>query len=238
VSRFRFIYAEKANHSSSRLCCLMGVSRAGYYTSCNRPPSARSQADAALSAQIRQVHTESRGTYGTPRIHAQLRENGIRCGRKRVARLLRVAGLRGYHQRKQGRATRQAKEATPLNDSTKILSVGFPGREHANGIPLRYAKQPGTFAKLPQAVEKPRNVGAGGGDFGIQSFGVPSPAIQEVVHLVCLLVIEPTDCSVSSRACRRVESVRPVYESRIASATWQHHRGTTCRNPARRRHAG
>lgn len=116
MSRFRFIHAEKANHPVTRLCRLMRVSRAGYYAWRVRPPSARSRADAALSAQIRHVHAESRGTYGTPRIHAELRESGVRCGRKRVARLLGLARLRGCHRRKAGRATPQAKEATPATD--------------------------------------------------------------------------------------------------------------------------
>jgi len=116
VSRFRFIAAEKANHAVTRLCRLVGVSRAGYYAWRNRPPSARSQANAALSVQIRQIHGDSRGTYGTPRIHAELRDRGVRCGRKRVARLLRLAGLQGCHRRKGVRTTRQAKEATPAAD--------------------------------------------------------------------------------------------------------------------------
>ncbi len=65
MNRFRFIHAEKANHAVSRLCRLVGVSRAGYYAWRDRSPSARNRADAALSVQIRRVHTESRGTYGT-----------------------------------------------------------------------------------------------------------------------------------------------------------------------------
>src|SRR5918997_265583 len=67
--------------------------------------SARAQADAALAAQIAAVHARSRRTYGAPRIHAALRAQGTRCARKRVARLMRAAGLVGCHRRRRARTT-------------------------------------------------------------------------------------------------------------------------------------
>src|SRR3954447_19816019 len=78
------------------------ISRAGYYGWRDRPPSARSVGDANLSQTIARVHRDSRGAYGSPRGHAELRLGlGLACGRKRVARLMRAAGLRGVcHQRK------------------------------------------------------------------------------------------------------------------------------------------
>jgi putative transposase len=83
-------------------CRLLEVSRSGYYDWCTRAPSARSLADAALADTIVAVHADSRGTYGSPRVHAELRLGlGIRCGRKRVARIMRSLGVRGVcHRRK------------------------------------------------------------------------------------------------------------------------------------------
>ena len=69
------------------MCRLLGVSPSGYYAWTKRQPSRRSQADAALVAEIRAAHAASRGIYGVPRIHIDLATKGIRVGRKRVARL-------------------------------------------------------------------------------------------------------------------------------------------------------
>jgi hypothetical protein len=89
MSCFKFIEAQKANYPISLLCRVLRVSRSGYYDWKNRPPSKRSQQDAALTERIREIHQRSRKTYGSPRIHAELRAMGIRCGRNRVARLMR-----------------------------------------------------------------------------------------------------------------------------------------------------
>jgi putative transposase len=98
------------------LCRLLGVSRSGYYAWRMRPPSARAWADHALGLQIRAIHASSRTTYGAPRIHAELRARGMRCGRKRIARLLRIAGLHGCHRRKGTTTTRRGAETVPAAD--------------------------------------------------------------------------------------------------------------------------
>ncbi|MDP8922804.1 MAG: IS3 family transposase, partial [Chloroflexota bacterium] len=72
MSRFRFIEAEKVTHPVARLCRVLRVSTSGFYAWRARPPSARAVADAALTATIRTIHAGSRGTYGAPRIHAEL----------------------------------------------------------------------------------------------------------------------------------------------------------------------
>lgn len=95
MSTFRLIEAEKATHSILTLCRMLGVSRSGYYAWRNRPPSERARFDAVLSEKIETIHRNSRATYGAPRVHAELRAIGIRCGRKRVARLMHRAKLRG-----------------------------------------------------------------------------------------------------------------------------------------------
>ena len=81
-----------------------------------RCPSARTQADSALLVRIRTAHEESRRTYGAPRIHADLRAAGTRCGRKRVARLMRQAGLVGCHRRRFVVTTQRAATASPAPD--------------------------------------------------------------------------------------------------------------------------
>ena len=95
MSAFRLIEAEKASHSVPLLCKLLGVSRSGYYAWRRRPLSERARFDAVLSEKIEAIHRNSRATYGAPRVHAELRAMGIRCARKRVARLMRRAKLRG-----------------------------------------------------------------------------------------------------------------------------------------------
>jgi transposase InsO family protein len=105
VSRYRFIAAEKATYPIVLLCRVLGVSRAGYYAWTRRGPSARAIADAALLTQIQASHRASHQTYGAPRIHAALRRQGQRCGRKRVARLMRASGLTGCHRRRRTRTT-------------------------------------------------------------------------------------------------------------------------------------
>jgi len=97
VKLYPFIEAENAgNHGTiKRACELLKVSRAAYYTHRNADVSQRARDDVALTEKIIKVHDDSRGTYGAPRVHAELAESGQRCSRKRVARLLRQAGRTG-----------------------------------------------------------------------------------------------------------------------------------------------
>lgn len=99
--RFLFVAREKAHHPVTRLCRVLEISRGGYYAWARRGPSLRARQDAALIARLRHLHQESRGTYGAPRMHAELTlGEGCRCSRKRVARLMRTAGLVGVHRRR------------------------------------------------------------------------------------------------------------------------------------------
>ena len=96
---------------------VLGVSKAGYYAWVRRPPSAHAVADEALLKRVRTVHATSRQTYGSPRVHADLRIQGERHGRKRIARLMRLAGLVGASHRHGGPTTTQRdKEARPAPD--------------------------------------------------------------------------------------------------------------------------
>jgi transposase InsO family protein len=94
-------------------CRVLRVSTSGFYEWRGRTPALRAVADAALTAQILEIHATSRGTYGVPRVHAELRLGcGVRCGRKRVARLMRAARLHGIYRR---RGTR-VRPAPPVHD--------------------------------------------------------------------------------------------------------------------------
>jgi putative transposase len=118
VNLFRFIDAERACLPVALLCRMLGVSRSGYYAWRERPPSRRSREDGILAEKIREVHERSRRTYGYPRIHAELRALGVRCGRRRVARLMQEAGLRGClrGRRRRSTTTRRDRNAVPAPD--------------------------------------------------------------------------------------------------------------------------
>jgi putative transposase len=108
--------AHQAAHAIPTLARVLGVSASGYYAWANRRPSRRAVQDAALLDQIRVFHRTSRGTYGTPRIHRDLRAAGVRVGRKRVARLMKQAGLRGVSRRKWVRTTVRSAMGRPAPD--------------------------------------------------------------------------------------------------------------------------
>ena len=82
-------------HPVVTLCRVLGVSPSGYYARQSRPRSERARQDETLTERIRAIHDRSRGTYGVPRIHAELAAEGTRVGRKRIARLMRTVGLEG-----------------------------------------------------------------------------------------------------------------------------------------------
>lgn len=98
------------------MCRVLGVSPSGYYAWRNRPASARARADAALSARLRALHARSRGTYGAPRLQAELAAQGARVSRKRVARLMRAAGLVGVSRRKAFHTTVRDPDAPSVPD--------------------------------------------------------------------------------------------------------------------------
>ncbi len=97
---YPFIAAEKAAaHHVATACVLLEVSQSAYYQWSKQAPSVRERSDGALSEQIVAIHTDSRETYGAPRVYLQLRRDGIVCGRHRVARLMAGCGLTGRWKR-------------------------------------------------------------------------------------------------------------------------------------------
>jgi len=97
----------------SVMCSLLLVSRSGYYTWLKQPESRKRREDAELSKVIAEIHEESKKRYGSPKIHGELRRRGIRCGRKRVARLMKKDGLRAKIIRK-FKATTNSKHDLPV----------------------------------------------------------------------------------------------------------------------------
>ena len=124
---FGFVRAHQAVYPVQTMCRVLEVSRSGYYAWRRREPSARAQSDATLTARIREVHEDSRKTYGSPRIHAELQEEGQRVGRKRVARLMRGARLEGASRRRFVKTTQRAEDARPAPDLVdRDFSVSGP----------------------------------------------------------------------------------------------------------------
>jgi transposase InsO family protein len=113
VSRYRFILAEQATYPVTVLCRVLGVARSSYYAWACRGVSTRIQADRALTEQISTIHQQSRQTYGSPRVHAALRQAGMCCSRKRVARLMRHAALHGCRTRRRTHTTRSDPAHSP-----------------------------------------------------------------------------------------------------------------------------
>jgi transposase InsO family protein len=111
--KFAFISAEKASYPVSVLCETLGVTRSGYYASLKRPAPARRKGDAQLAVEIRLAHQRSRGIYGSPRVHRELKARGHRVGKKRVERLMRADGLLG-RQKRRFRRTTDSNHALPI----------------------------------------------------------------------------------------------------------------------------
>jgi putative transposase len=123
------VRAHQGTHRVAIVCRVLGVSASGYYAWQFRPRSARAQADQALLERIRTIHDRSRGTYGAPRIHAELAAEGHYIGRKRVARLMQAAGLAGVSRRAFVTTTRRDPAARPAPDLVqRTFTVDGPDR--------------------------------------------------------------------------------------------------------------
>ncbi len=106
----------RAVHAVATMCRVLDVSTSGYYAWQSRSPSKRSVDDAVLQAEIEAIHRHSRATYGVPRVHAELRADGVLVSRKRIARLMRRAGLEGASRRKKAWTTKRDRDARPAPD--------------------------------------------------------------------------------------------------------------------------
>ena len=121
--KFRFIQQERRWYSVDALCRAMGVSRGGYWSWVRRRPGPRQLADVVLLADIRRIHKGKRRVYGSPRIHDQLQKEGVRCGRKRVERLMCENGIRAKQGKKYKPTTTNSKHNLPV--APNILNRQF-----------------------------------------------------------------------------------------------------------------
>jgi transposase InsO family protein len=98
--KFAFVAAQEVAFSVKAMCTTLGITRSGYYAWKRRPLSASSRSDAQLAVEVSAAHRRNRGIYGSPRIHRELRAQGVRVGKKRVERLMRENGLKGRQKRR------------------------------------------------------------------------------------------------------------------------------------------
>jgi len=110
------VSANRADHTVKMMCEVLKLSRTGYYKWLKRGESERERRDLELVDQILKIHKETRGIYGAPRIHTELRSQGVKVGKKRVARLMREVGICGVTRRKKWRTTIRDPEARPAPD--------------------------------------------------------------------------------------------------------------------------
>jgi putative transposase len=112
--KYAFIREHATEYRVRRQCQVLEVAESGYYAWLQAEPRQRQQTDAVLLAQIQAIYQHHRRLYGSPRIHAELKKRGWRCGRKRVARLMRQAQLRSVRQRRHRAQTTDAKHPHPV----------------------------------------------------------------------------------------------------------------------------
>ncbi len=129
---FAFIAESCSDLPVATVCRAMKASTSGFYgwRHAQQSPCTRAVADGVLTAKIVEVHRQSRGTYGSPRVHAELRlGEGLRIGRKRVERLMRSAGLEGVYRRRRRGCTRRNPAAEPADDLVnRRFTVDAPDR--------------------------------------------------------------------------------------------------------------
>jgi putative transposase len=125
--------ANQAVFPIATMARVLGVSETGYHAWRHRSPSTHALADAALLKRVRTVHASSRETYGSPRVHAELRAGGERHGRKRIARLMREAGLVGATRRRNGPNHDAAGQGGQTSTGPGRPPVLRPGPEPALG---------------------------------------------------------------------------------------------------------
>jgi transposase InsO family protein len=125
VNVYPFIEVERAERRNvKRACVLLEVSRAAFYSWLQHLPSGRCRADERLLRKIRSVHRDSKGTYGSPRVHAHLRNNGEVCGKNRIARLMQANGIVGNAPRRFKRTTIPGASANAVDLVKRVFGPG------------------------------------------------------------------------------------------------------------------
>ena len=135
--RFRLIDTMKAEMPVERMCALLDVSVSGYHAWRQRGPSRRQLDDMVILAHIRAQFSTSNGSYGSPRMHAELREGGVRAGRHRIARLMRDNGLKA-RQRRRFRKTTDSDHGGPVAPNILDQDFSCDGPDQKWGVDISY----------------------------------------------------------------------------------------------------
>jgi putative transposase len=140
--KYRFIERQAPEFPVRRLCEVLGVSVSGYYRFRGRPESRRSREDRRLRMQIRTIHREMKGRYGSPRMYEELRARGVRCSRKRVARLMREEHLQGRRRRRYRVTTQSAHgHAVAPNRLNQQFRVAGPNQVWAGDLTYLWTEE-------------------------------------------------------------------------------------------------
>jgi hypothetical protein len=136
--RFRFIEDRRADYPVAILCDVLAVSPAGYYAWRSRPESQRSAVDRDLVDDIKRVHREACGRYGSPRIHAELRAQGRGASRGRIERLMRRHGIRAIKARPRRVRTTDSRHDFPIapNLLERNFTAAAPNRSGSPASPI------------------------------------------------------------------------------------------------------
>jgi len=139
-----------------RMCQIFNVSRAGYYQWLHRQPSARRKRDEVLKDKILEIYHQGRGFYGSPRIHRQLAKQGYRCGKKRVERLMKEAGIRA-RQKKKYKATTDSNHSFPVAENLLQRNFATSGPINAGCLILHIStlKKDGFIYPCHQRYQHP-----------------------------------------------------------------------------------
>jgi len=132
--KYAAITAHQASFKVSLMCRALEVSRSGFYAAARRAASARARRDQELRTQVCVIHQASRRTYGSPRVHAELQAQGERCGRKRVARLMRQEGLRVKGRRRFRPTTTDSRHPHPVAANVLARRFGVTEIEARNRV--------------------------------------------------------------------------------------------------------
>ena len=111
---YRFMREHRESYKIKRMCGVLKVSRSGYYAWERREPSRGQRGNEELLRQIREIHVQSRRLYGSPRVAAELRKQGVRCGKNRVARIMREHSIRGEVKKRRFRRTTDSRHPYAL----------------------------------------------------------------------------------------------------------------------------
>jgi transposase InsO family protein len=140
--RFRFVAAERARFPVRMLCRVVGGSAGGFYAWLQRGPGRRARDDDGLTRRIAAIFAASRRTYGSPRVHAELRAQGVRVGRKRVERLMRAAGLAVPTPRRRVPRTTDSRHDRPVAPNLLGRRFSRPAGPTRSGWPTSATSRP------------------------------------------------------------------------------------------------